>query len=827
MKKILKIIVSYPKLVFLGSLLFCVFLSSFANRLEIDASTQTLLLENDKELSIWREVSKQYQTPNFLLIAYTPKGDLLSQDTLNELSNLTKELEKINGIKGVFSILNAPLLNNKKQSFSSLLEKIPTLQDKDINLSAAKNEFLSNPLYKDALVSSDFKTTSVLLYLDEYKDYNELNLQKEYLMDLQKSGQISAEEKLKLKNILNDLKIRKNEIRELESQNIKDIKATLAKFSKNSDSKLFLGGLNMIANDMIDYVRGDLSTYGISVLVLLVFCLWLFFGQLRFILLPIFICVLSAGSACGLFGFFGYEVTVISSNFIALQLIITVSLVIHLVVGYREFYFLHPNYKQKTLVYLALISRKRPCFFAIFTTIIGFASLIFSQIKPIISLGLMMSVSVALSLVIGFVVFGSVMSFLPKITPKCKFENNFKFTQICANLAIKHRFLILFVSGLVLVFGLFGVGKLKVENSFIGYFKKNTDIYKGMEVIDTKLGGTIPFDVVVKFDPQTQEQNKQISDEFDEFESEFTSSANDPKYWFGDYKLNIIKKIDKFLQDNEFIGNVSSLATLLEIGKSLNDNKDLDSLSLAVIYENLNDEYKSLLLNPYISIEKNEAHFSVRTIDSDPRLRRNEFLQNLRKNLDELLKDDNAKAQVSGIMVLYNTMLQSLISSQINTLAIVLSALFVTFIFVFKSTKFAILALVANIIPLVGVFGIMGFCGINLDIMSITVAAISLGIGVDNIIHYIHRYKIERRTKSIKASIMASHTSVGYAMYYTSFSIFLGFSVMTTSNFWPTIYFGLLTDLVMALMLLSALLLLPAMIILLGKFDFKRNLAKF
>nr|MBP3725361.1 MMPL family transporter [Campylobacter sp.] len=261
--------------------------------------------------------------------------------------------------------------------------------------------------------------------------------------------------------------------------------------------------------------------------------------------------------------------------------------------------------------------------------------------------------------------------------------------------------------------------------------------------------------------------------------------------------------------------------------KSLNDNKDLDSLSLAVIYENLSDEYKSLLLSPYVSIDKNEAHFSVRTIDSDPRLRRNEFLQNLRKNLDELLKDDNAKAQVSGIMVLYNTMLQSLISSQISTLAIVLSALFVTFIFVFKSTKFAILALIANIIPLVGVFGIMGFCGINLDIMSITVAAISLGIGVDNIIHYIHRYKIERRTKSIKAAITASHTSVGYAMYYTSFSIFLGFSVMTTSNFWPTIYFGLLTDLVMALMLLSALLLLPAMIILLGKFDFKRNLAKF
>ena len=203
----------------------------------------------------------------------------------------------------------------------------------------------------------------------------------------------------------------------------------------------------------------------------------------------------------------------------------------------------------------------------------------------------------------------------------------------------------------------------------------------------------------------------------------------------------------------------------------------------------------------------------MRVIDSDPNLRRAEFLKGLNAELAELTKNDGVSVQIAGMMVLYNNMLQNLISSQVDTFGLTVLALFVVFCFIFKSIKLALIAIASNLIPLGALFGTMGVFGIPLDVMSITIAAISIGIGVDDIIHYVHRFREERLSKSVKQSVYASHASIGYAMYYTSFTIFLGFSVMTTSAFIPTIYFGLLTDLVMAFMLLGALIILPSLIL--------------
>ncbi|MBQ9876424.1 MAG: MMPL family transporter, partial [Campylobacter sp.] len=397
---------------------------------------------------------------------------------------------------------------------------------------------------------------------------------------------------------------------------------------------------------------------------------------------------------------------------------------------------------------------------------------------------------------------------------------HFKFTEFCANLAINHRKAIYAVCVTSVCVGLFGISKLKVENSFIGYFKESTEIYGGMAVIDKELGGTVPLDVVIKFGNNSA-QNSQISqsedDEFDEFEAEFAENQNKAQYWFSSDKMRIINKTHDFLKEQEFIGNVGSLSTLLKIGKNLNDGKELDDFMLAVMYNELPENYRKMVLSPYINIEANEAHFAIRTVDSDKNLRRNEFLNNLRANLQNLLKDDDVQVQVSGVMVLYNNMLQSLVSSQFGTLSFTLLVLFAIFIVIFKSLKFALMAIVVNLIPLSLGFGIMGLVGIPLDIMSITIAAISIGMGVDNSIHYIHRYKQEIASNSAQNAVLNSHKSIGYAMYYTSFAVILGFSVMSISNFWPTIYFGLLIDLVMALLLLGALIILPSLILTFGK----------
>lgn len=899
MKKIFRLIVAFPKITLALFTALALFFGYYSTKLEIDASSQTLLLDNDKDLQIWREVSKRYETPNFLVLAYTPAGDLLAPETIRKIAQMDAAFSKLDFVASVTDITNVPLLLNKGGGMSELLKHIPTLTDADVNLTAARREFATSPFYASNLVSADLRTTAILINLKPQTRYEELlrlrDGAKSALKQAEHEGNRSGAQISQLKDALKvaeqNFKSYRDELREKDHRDIVALRALIAGFEKEfTGDRLFLGGLNMIADDMVGYVRSDLATYGLGALVLLLACFWLFFRQAKFILLPLIICAYSVVLAAGLFGFLSFEVTVISSNFIALQLIITVSVCIHLIVAYREFSARFHAFSQRQLVYAVLRERAMPCFFAIFTTVIGFMSLIFCDIKPVISLGIMMSVGISISLVTAFGVFGAVMSLLRRTHNNRSFEQHFKFTLWCAETALRSRGAVYGVCAAAVIFGLYGISQLRVENSFIGYFKKSTDIRAGMEVIDTNLGGTIPLDIVVKFksaggaNPASEsensasgsansksgedsnpagrnsatqnstatvqnfndqnfsgqgsaaaaqpsdavnsdqthaanlEQNSTASDDFGDFEAEYAANENKPQYWFTSEKMRIIGKIDDFLKDknvtgHEFIGNVSSLASLLKLGKQINQGRDLDDLSLALIYSEMPENYRELVLSPFVNIEANEAHFSIRTIDSDPNLRRAQFLADLKRDLDSLLAKDNVTVQISGIMVLYNNMLQSLMSSQIGTLGITVFVLFVLFVIIFRSFSYALIAIVVNLIPLCACFGIMGVAGIPLDIMSITIAAISIGIGVDDVIHYIYRYKREfARLGDEAAAIRASHASIGYAMYYTSFAIILGFSVMMMSNFWPTIYFGLLICLVMSLLLLGALIILPSLI---------------
>ena len=820
-QKLARMLVSAPKLSLALALILCAFLCAFVPKLAIDASTQTLLLENDKDLELWRDITKRYKIPNTLVIAYTPNSDLLSESSISTLAALSKDLAQIKGVKSVFSMLDAPLLLSSGLKFSDLLGTIPTLKDSNASKEAIKAEFLSSPFYKNSLVSSDFKTTALLLTLEPNPRYNEFIASITALENTLKTAENNATAKTMLKEQRAAFKAYRDELRVAEHEQITQIRQVIAKYNQNSQSRipyqasssqLFLGGINMIADDMIAFVRSDLATYGLATLLLCSLCLFVYYLQLRYVFLAIFICLVCVGVASGLFGLLGFEITVISSNYIALQLIITLSVVIHLINSYREFFRKKSSFSQKAIVYLALKERMSPCFFAIFTTIIGFISLVFSDIRPIISLGVMMSASITLSLIFSFWLFGSIMSLLSKKSVNTAFERYFSLTTLCAKIALnlRARKVVFAISALGLCVGLWGISKLSVENSFIGYFKENTDIYKGMELIDNKLGGTVPLDIIISFKKDKKEPRNSSLD--DEFADEFASS-DAAQYWFNERRMSVLKSVNEYLKNKEFIGSVSSLADLLEVGKELNEGRELDALALALIYSSLSGEGRELILTPFVSIENDELHFSVRTLDSDPRLKRAEFLRTLQNELNELV-GENAQVKISGAMKLYTNMLDSLFSSQINSLGFVLLAFFATFWLIFASLRLAIIAICINILPLICVLGAMGLAGLSLDIMSITIGSISLGIGVDSAIHYIYRYKRElAHFKDSKKAIIASHASIGYALYYTSFAVFIGFGVMISSNFWPTIYFGALTDLVMFFMLASSLILLPSLLL--------------
>lgn len=817
-----RIIFKYPIAVIISLLLAVGILGYYSTKLEIDASAETLLLDDDKDLKFVREVSKRYHNPNFLLVTFSPNDDLLSSNSLETIKNMSDDFLQIDAITKVTSILNVPLLQSPVKPITSLVDGVNKIEDGNFNKELVKKEFLNSELYTNTLVSETYKTTALVLSLKDDEKYRTLLEKRNSLLKLKREGKITNEEKELLNKTIIEFKKHRDFTRAKESHDIQAIRDIIKKYDSNGT--IFLGGINMIANDIIGYVKNDLLIYGSTLVFLLITILWIIFKNLRWVVLPITICLLSVVSTAGILGLFSLEVTVISSNFISLQLIITLSIVLHLIVRYRELNNKYKNASQYKLVINTVLSKLNPSFFAILTTITGFASLVLSKIQPVKNLGLMMSAGIAISLIIAFIIFPIILIFLQKKAEKnAKLkQDTFALIPTCIKTVEKRGSFIIVSSIILVIFSLTGASKLIVENSFINYFKKNTEIYKGMKVIDEQLGGTTPLDVIIKFKEDKKVQQKSTNDEFsgfDDFENEFSQDTNNEQYWFTADKMETIKKVHTYLESLDEIGKVQSLATLLRVGKLLNEGEALDGVTLALLYNKLPQEYKNIILNPYVNIKNNEARVTVRIMDSNPQLRRNELINKINKDLEELISTEYTSFRLSNLMILYNNMLQSLFDSQINTLGFVIVILFIMFLILFKSFKIAVVAILANIIPISAIFGIMGWLNIPLDIMTITIAAISIGIGVDDTIHYIHRFKEEfKHDHNYLNSMKRAHESIGYAMYYTSLVVIVGFSILVLSNLIPTIYFGLLTVVVMATILASALLLLPRLLIIFKPF---------
>ncbi|WP_250325873.1 MMPL family transporter, partial [Campylobacter sp. 2018MI01] len=726
-------------------------LSYYSTKIEVEAKSTSFFLEDDKDLQLFNESIKTFGSQDFLVLAYKSQGDVFSIESIEKLQNIEKKLLKIDGVKSVLSILNAPLFLSDGKSINE-----------GANLLKAKDEISKNKFYLKNLISKDYSVVDFLIY----------------------------------------------------ANNPDDLIVTLKQFALDND--LILGGMSVIASDMITYVKSDLYVYGIGLFVLLSIAIFIFFRSLYFVFVCMFICLISLFSTTGILAILGYNITVISSNYVALVLIITISVIVHLLSHFSELINFNKNTDRLTQVRHTLLAKAKPSFYAILTTVVGFLSLVFSGIKPISELGVMMSIGISVSLLLCYL-------YLPYLLlAKKDFKNVYfakepKFLLFCANTAINHRKIVYFVSLIIVVFAIVSIPKLSAENSFVNYFKDSSDIKKGLLLIDEKLGGTLPLDVIVKFNDEDDEQ----ADEFAEF------LDNSDKYYLTPSKVEILKKIHNFLENQNYVGSVLSLYSLLDFAKSMNNGKDIDGFLLNILQNNLEESTKKQIIYPYYNEKSKEFRIAIRMVDSDKTLKRAKFLKDLNDNLRELTKNDNINIQVSGVMVLYNNMLSSLISSQVDTLNFVILSLFALFLIIFRNIRFSIIGIIANLIPISLLFAIIAFSGLSLDLMSITIAAISIGIGVDDIIHYVHRFKEEIKKRNLNDAIRASHQSIGSALYYTTCTIVLGFCLMMSSNFTPTIYFGLLTVLVMILLLCGSLFLLPSLIIsLYFKGYFKNELSK-
>ncbi len=813
-----KVVLKRPGFVILCLLAVVIFLGYNAKDFKLDASAETLVLENDKDLRYSRLISSRYGEHDYLLMTYAPQDDLFSDKVLEKLTRLRDELRQLERVSSVVSILDVPLLESPPVQVKELAGNIKTLESLTAAIKLVRMEFKESPLYQNLLVSPDLKTTALQINFIIDEVYQDLLARRDHFREKQAFGRLSAAEVAEFKRVAKQFKQHRNKMKKIRHQDIAAIRAIMDKYRQ--DDELFLGGVSMIADDLIGFIKNDLKIFGLGVLFFLIVTLSIIFRKMRWIFLPMLCCAFSAISMIGLLGLFGWEVTVISSNFISLQLIITMAITIHLIVRYRELLHNNPEAEKRKLILDTVSFMMRPCLYAALTTTAGFGSLLFCDILPVITFGWMMIAGITVSLILTFLLFPSVLMLISKGTPQAGRGTHFSLTPFFARFTEDHGIMILVISCIAFLISAVGISRLAVENSFIDYFKDTTEIYQGMKVIDQNLGGTTPLDVIIDLDEPEASTHMVASgtdtedgNEFDEFD-EFDKAEDEEKYWFTSDKMALVVKIHDYLDSLPETGKVLSLGTMMKIADKISKGKPLDNFELAVLYNEIPDKFKSMVLTPYVSVEHNQVRFSIRVRDSEKSLKRNKLLKKIREDLISKLGLKKDNVHLTGMLVLYNNMLQSLFSSQILTLGIVVLALMCMFLVLFGSLKIALIAIAPNLLSIGVVLGVMGWLNIPLDMMTITIAAVSIGIAVDNTIHYIHRFRHEiKADQNYLKTVHRCHGSIGYAMYYTSITIIIGFSILALSSFIPSIYFGLLTGLAMLIALVAALTLLPQLLV--------------
>ena len=803
-------IVKFPLFSVLSLSLVLLFALYHIKDFRLDASADSLILESDKDLMIYRDVMNKYATEDFVILTITSKNKtIFEKDNIEVIRLIKEDLKDMRNVSSVNSIVDVPLIESSNLPVAEMIENVPNILSDGVDQQKAKKEILESPVYRDLIISRDSKTSAIQVNIQKNEELSNLALERARLVAKKNLGQLDSPSQILLSKIQEQydlLKIKYDHDISTLLMNIRNLRTT---FENRYDLEIKIGGIPMIIDDMITYVRNDLVNFGVGVLIFILTTLIVIFRRLRWVVLPILSCIFAVSIMMGLLGFLGWKVTVISSNFISLMLILTLSMNIHLIVRYRQ---LRENFDDHfELVKNTTSKMVWPCLYTALTTIVAFASLVLSDIKPVIDFGYMMVIGLIVTFLITFILLPCLMLL---IGPE---ENNnldsnkaeFKFTEMLADFTLSKGSLINFVSLLVLFTSIYGASLLRVENSFINYFKSDTEIYKGMKLIDEKLGGTTPLDIILKF-PEDNNQNELDgldSDLFDEYEK---TDAD----WFTLEKINRIKQVHDYLDSQSEIGKVLSLASTVRVAERINDGAELSSLEMGLLYKRAPEKVKEMAVKPYISIENNEARISVRVLDSKKDLRRKELIDRINSDLENKLNLDPSMFTVTGILILYNNMLQSLFNSQILSLGFVMLGITIMFLILFKSITLSLIGIIPNLLAATFVLGLMGLIGIPLDMMTITVAAITVGIAVDNSIHYIYRFREEfEKLRNYDEALKASHNSIGRAIFFTSITIIFGFSILVLSNFIPTIIFGILTGLAMMIAMIAVLTLLPRLIL--------------
>lgn len=817
-----RIVLGKPRLVLVVMLALLAVFAGYAPHFKLDASADSLLLENDQDLQRFRNLAHRYGTKEFLFVTVTPKHDLFTAESLALVAQLRADLKAVPAVESVLTLLDVPLVKNVNAKLSEIAKKYRTLEAKDVDYQKAKDELTTSPLYRNVVISPDGRTTAIRVVLRDSAEYRALQEQRGDLVFKRATSGLSSSESRLLDEIEPKYQALKEQVDTGNHATIAALRTVLDRYADRAE--IHLGGMSMITDDMISYVGNDIVVFGIGALVFAVLMLAYIFREARWVLIPLVASAYCIVVILGLLALVGWKLTVISSNFIALTLILTISTNIHLVVRYRELFRDHPDWSQLELVRGMAHDMVMPSLYTSLTSIIGFASLVLSSIKPIIDFGWMMTISLFIVFIFSFSCIPAMMVLMKKRPLRTEDSGTYGFTEWLATLTDKRGRLVLFGSVVITLAGIYGTSRLQVENSFISYFKQDTEIYQGLKLIDETMGGTTPLEIVLKFPPPTipaSSAGEATEDELNELYGEEQPSAKSD-YWFTSEKVDRIKAVHDYLEKIPGVGKVTSLASIVRVAEDLNKGRAFDPLELNVIYKRLPENLKEEMLSPYLSIENDEARISLRILDSLPNLRRQALLTHIREGLQHDLGLKPDQFEVVGLLVLYNNMLQSLFNSQILSLGSAMLGVMLTLWYLFRNFRAAVIGVIPNIVAATTILGFMGLCNIPLDMMTIMIASLTIGIAVEDCIHYLYRYEVEyHRIGDYLKTMYFCHSNIAKAGFYTTLAVVCGFSILVLSNFVPTVLFGFLTTIAMSIALLFALTLMPKLILMWRPFTLK------
>ena len=753
-----------PKTVFVLLIIAILSFGYYSKDFRLDASSETLLIEGDPDLAYLKEVTDRYGSKDFLILTYTPNEGMVSDNSINNLLSLKYKIQSLNWVHSVITLLDIPLLSNSEAPLQERLESFKTLKDEGVDKDRGFKEILNSPVFRNYVISEDGNTSGIIVNIKENKKLDNIE-------NLSKAEIEAYKDKLKKQN----------------HENIIEIRQVIQSYG--DVGKIYLGGIPMIADDMMTFIKSDIVVFGLGVLLFIIATLWFVFRKLIWIIVPISSCLFSVVIMMGLLGILGWKVTVISSNFIALMLILTMAMNIHMSTRFLQLRKDFPDKNNFEIISLTTNKMFWPIIYTVLTTVFAFLSLIFSGIKPIIDFGWMMTFGLITSFIITFTLLPTLLNFAPTKNISIKKEQDSKITTFLGSVSLNNKNTIFGITGIVIILSIFGISKLEVENSFINYFNKDTEIYKGMKLIDEELGGTTPLEIILKF-PAKEEEKKKTSTKDDEFEDWGDGEdGNNEKYWFTKDKIDRIASVHNYLDSLPQVGKVLSFSSIIDVATQLNNNKPLGTLEMGVLYSKIPESIKTEIIDPYLSIKDNEARISLRIIDSQENLRRNDLINKINFDLKNEIGLDESEFKLAGVLILFNNLLQSLFKSQILTLGLVMIGIFSMFIILFRNIRLSLIGVVPNFIAAFFILGIIGLLGIPLDMMTITIAAITIGIAVDNSIHYIYRFKEEfSKIKDYNKTLNKCHTPVIFVISNTLIIIVLESSILVFYKFITIIY---------------------------------------